>query len=334
MIVFMRHFTRTAGIAAALVAGLSVALVGSGTQTWEMDSYNDFVRGHFEGVSLSREGRLSLAPKVDTVFASDQPVIWSVAQASDGTLYAGTGHRGRLYRIDPAGKSSLLWTAEQPEIFAVAVDAKGVVYAGTSPEGKVYRIVNGKAEEYFAPKARYIWSLAVAPDGALFVGTGDQGKIFRVEGPGKGEVYYDTGQSHITGMAVDSQGRLLAGTEPNGILYRITAKDKAFALYDSSLPEIRSIVPMPDGTVYAAALGGSVAKRAQAAQQAAQGMSGMPTIASTTITVEAQAGGEIKPPEPKPQTTAGGRAASQHTGGADRGHQRRRQVRRLSHQSR
>src|ERR1039458_3122010 len=304
MIVFMRHFTRSAGIAAARLAGLCVALVGSGTQTWEMDDYNDFVRGHFDGISLSREGRLSLAPKVDTVFASDQSVIWSVAQASDGTLYAGTGHRGRLYRIDPGGQSSLLWTAEQPEIFAVAVDANGAIYAGTSPDGKVYRIVNGKAKEYFAPKARYIWSLAVAPDGALFVGTGDQGKIFRVEGPGKGEVYYDTGQSHITGMAVDSQGRLLAGTEPNGILYRITAKDKAFALYDSSLPEIRSIVPMPDGTVYAAALGGSIAKRAQAAQQAVQGMSGIPTIASTHITVEAQAGSDIKPPEAKLQQPA------------------------------
>jgi hypothetical protein len=305
MIVFMRHFmcrtVRPAAIAAALVAGLSVSLVGSGTQTWEMDSYSDFIRGRFDGVSLSREGRLSLAPKFDTVFTSDQPVIWSVARASDGTLYAGTGNRGRLYRIDPSGKSSLLWTAEQPEIFAVTVDAAGVVYAATSPDGKVYRIVNGVAEEYFAPKARYIWSLAVAPDGALFVGTGDQGKIFRVEGPGKGDVYYDTGQSHITGMAVDSQGRLLAGTEPNGILYRITAKDKAFALYDSSLPEIRAIVPMPDGTVYAAALGGSVAKRAQAAQQAAQGLNGVPTIASTTITVEAQAGGELKPPEVKPQ---------------------------------
>jgi hypothetical protein len=296
---FMRQFARPAGMAAVLLAGLSVAMVGSGTQTWEMDSYTDFVHGHFDGISLSREGRLSLAPKMDTVFTSDQPVIWSVARASDGTLYAGTGHRGRVYRIDPAGKSSLLWTADQPEVFAVTVDAKGVVYAGTSPDGKVYRIVNGKAEEYFAPKARYIWSLAVASDGALFVGTGEQGKIFRVEGAGKGDVYYETGQSHITGMAVDTQGRLLAGTEPNGILYRITAKDKAFVLYDSSLPEIRAIVPMTDGTVYAAALGGSVAKRAQAAQQAVQGMSGVPTIASTTITVEAQAGSEIKPPEPK-----------------------------------
>jgi hypothetical protein len=301
MTVFMRHFLRPAGIAAVLAAGLSVTMVGSGTQTWEMDSYSDFVRGHFDGVSLSREGRLSLSPKVDTVFTSDQPVIWSVARASDGTLYAATGNRGRLYRIDTAGKASLLWTAEQPEIFAVAVDASGTVYAGTSPDGKVYRFVNGKAEEYFAPQARYIWSLAVAPDGALFVGTGDQGKIFRVDGPGKGELYYDTGQSHITGMAIDSQGRLLAGTEPNGILYRITAKDKAFALYDSSLPEIRAIVPMPDGTVYAAALGGSVAKRAQVAQQASQGLTGLPTIAATTITVEAQAGSDIKPPDAKAQ---------------------------------
>ena len=325
MMVFMRHSVRPAGIAAALAAGLSVALVGSGTQTWEMDSYNDFLHGHFDGVSLSKEGRLSLSPKVDTIFTSDQPVIWSVARASDGTLYAATGNRGRLYRIDPSGKSSLIWTAEQPEIFAVAVDAAGVVYAGSSPDGKVYRIVSGKAEEYFAPKARYIWSLAVAPDGALFVGTGDQGKIFRAESAGKGEVYYDTGQSHITGMAIDSQGRLLAGTEPNGILYRITAKDKAFALYDSSLPEIRAIVPMPDGTVYAAALGGSVAKRAQAAQQAAQGLTGIPTIASTTITVEAQAGGEIKPPDakaqpqpliaPQPATSA---AASTDAGNVDK----------------
>ena len=131
--------------------------------------------------------------------------------------------------------------------------------------------------------------------------------------PGKGEVWYETGQSHITGLAVDQQNRLLAGTEPNGILYRITAKDKAFVLYDANLPEIRAIVPMPDGTVYAAALGGSVAKRAQAANQAAQGNAGSGTAVTssvTTITVEAQAS-EIKPPDPtKPQQPPAGAATT------------------------
>jgi hypothetical protein len=306
MTVAMRY---SATLAAAFTAALVPYALASGTQAWEMSSYSDFVRGRFDGISLSREGRLSLAPKMETVFTSDQPVIWSVAEAPDGTLYAGTGHRGRVYRIDRTGISSLLWTAEQPEVFAVAVDSSGAVYAGTSPDGKVYRIEAGKATEYFAPGTRYIWSLAAGPDGALYVGTGDQGKVFRVTGEGRGELYYDTGQSHITGLAVDAQGRVLAGTEPNGILYRISAKDKAFVLYDASLPEIRAIVPMPDGTVYAAALGGSVAKRAQSAAQAAQGMVGGAgaTATTTTITVEAQntGPGEIKPPEPaKPQSPA------------------------------
>ncbi len=299
-----RQFVRPAAMVTALAALLAPSLFPSGTTAWEMTSYGDFIKGRFEGVSLSREGRLSLAPKVDTVFTSDQPVIWSVAQAPDGTLYAATGHRGRLFRIDRSGKSALIWTSDQPEIFAVAADRNGVVYAGTSPDGKVYRIENGQAAEYFTPpKARYIWSLAAAPDGALYVGTGDQGKIYRVESAGKGELYYETGQSHITGLAIDSQGRLLAGSEPNGILYRIAAKDKAFVLYDANLPEIRAIVPMPDGTVYAAALGGSIAKRAQSASQASQGQGsgGTATATTTTITVEAQAGpgNEIKPPDPK-----------------------------------
>ena len=206
-------------------------------------------------------------------------------------LYAATGHRGRVYRIDPSGKSTLLWTAEQPEIFAIAVDANGVVYAGTSPDGKVYRIENGKATEYFAPEcalylvagrrhatARSTWAPATRARSSAWPAAGS------------GELYYETGQSHVTGLAVDSQGRLLAGTEPNGILYRISAKDKAFVLYDANLPEIRAIVPMPDGTVYAAALGGSTAKRAQAAAQAAQGMTGAGSVpvTTTTITVEAQ----------------------------------------------
>ena len=207
---------------------------------------------------------------MDTLFSSGQAVVWSVAEGAHGVLYVATGHRGRVYQVDPSGKSSLLWTAEQPEVFAIATDSNGVLYAGTSPDGKVYRIENGKATEYFAPKARYIWSLAAGPAGALYVGTGDQGKIYRVASAGKGELYYDTGQSHVTGLAVDSQGRLLAGTEPNGILYRVSAKDKAFVLYDASLPEIRAIIPQPDGTVYVAALGGSLAKRAQAATQASQ----------------------------------------------------------------
>ncbi|MBI2681348.1 MAG: hypothetical protein HYX25_10145 [Candidatus Solibacter usitatus] len=295
------------------ILALAAAAYASGTAAWEVSTYQDFIRGRFQGVSLSRDGRLTLAPKIDAVFSSDQPVVWSVAQAADGTIYAATGHRGRLYRVDRGGQSSVVWTAEQSEIFALAVDAAGAVYAATSPDGKVYRIENGKAAEYFAPKSKYIWSLAFAPDGALYVGTGDEGKVFRVTAAGKGELYYATGQAHVTGLAVDRDGRLLAGTEPNGILYRVTAQDKAFVLYDANLPEIRSILPQADGSIYAVAMGGSLAKRMQGAQPGTQTPAAGQAVAvsSTSISVTAeatQAGPEIKPPEQPKQPQAGAAA--------------------------
>jgi hypothetical protein len=309
---------KTATGIALLCLTLVPRLPAASTTVWEMSTYQDFVKGRFEGISLGLDGKLQLSPKLDTLFASEQPAIWSVAQAPDGTLYAATGHRGRLFRVDARGKSSLLWTAEQPEIFAVTLDAKGVVYAATSPDGKIFRIEDGKAAEYFDPKARYIWSLAFGADGVLYAGTGDQGKIFRVTAAGQGEVYYDTGQAQVTCLAFDREGRLIAGSEPNGIIYQISAKDHAFVLYDSTLPEIRSIVPAPDGSLYAAALGGSIAKRTSGTgQPATSGQGGAaPATTTTTITVSdvnAQSGLDVKPkpeaakpaqPAPAPATPA------------------------------
>jgi len=289
---------------ATLPAGLCCA---STSASWEMTSFSDFVKGKFDGVSLGRDGRLSLAPKLDTFFTSEQPVIWSVAAAPDGALYAATGNRGRVFRIEPNGTAKLYWTADRPEVFAVAVDETGIVYAASSPDGRIYRVENGKASEYFDPKTKYIWSLALGSDGALYAGTGDDGRVFRITATGRGELYYSTGQGNVTSLIVDQQGRVLAGTEPNGILYRITAKDKAFVLYDSSLPEIRAVSPNADGSVYAVALGGSLAKKVQGApaNQSAQ-PDATPTV-TTSVTVTADTGGDIKPNPPapaRPQETA------------------------------
>lgn len=278
-----------------LIAALAWA---SGPAAWEMTSYSDFIKGRFSGVSLTRDGRLTLAPKMEPLFATEQPAIWSLVRAGDGVMYVSTGHKGRVFRVDANGRGTLLWTAPEPEVFALAVDSNGTLYAGTSPEGKIYRIREGKAVEYFAPGVRYIWALAFGADGALYAGTGDQGKIFRITAEGKGEVWYETGQNHVTALAFDREGRLLAGTEPNGILYRIEAKDKAFVLYDASLPEIRSIVTAPDGAIYVAALGGSVAARAGAAAAAAgagQQTPAAPAISTSITVTDAQAGIEIKP---------------------------------------
>src|SRR6266849_1339132 len=82
----------------AVIAFSAVNLRASSTTTWEMNTYQDFIHGRFQGVSLNRDGTLMLAPKMQSIFSSDQPVVWALAEAPDGSLYVGTGHRGRLYR--------------------------------------------------------------------------------------------------------------------------------------------------------------------------------------------------------------------------------------------
>jgi sugar lactone lactonase YvrE len=328
----MRLLSITAALAG--VAALAGPVFASTTATWELSTYADFLKGRISGLSLSRDGRLMLAPRLETVLSSDQPQVWTLASGPNGLVYAGTGHCGRVYEIDPKGRSSVVWTAGEPEVFALAANSRGVLYAGTSPDGKVYQISNGKAAEFFSPGTKYIWALALAPDGSLFVGTGDQGKIYRVTPDGKGSVYYESGQAHITCLAFDREGRLLAGSEPNGILYRVTAPGKAFVLYDANLPEIRGIATTADGTIYVAALGGSISKRTASSTGTSTSTGGtVVTAPTTTITVTdtANAQSDFKTPKPEapkaataPQTavstaiTATGSASAFELAGVDK----------------
>ncbi|MCU0245375.1 MAG: hypothetical protein MUC42_02305 [Bryobacter sp.] len=299
-----------------LALALVAAPLGAATSTaWEMNNWQDFIKGKFRGLVLTRDGALRLGPKRTEILNTEQAAVWSVARAADGTLYLGTGHRGRIYKVDPAGKATVYWTAPEPEVFALALDARGVLFAGTSPDGKIYRIENGAAKEYFAPKSRYIWALAFDTKGVLYAATGDQGKIFAIPSEGQGQVHYDTQQSHALNLAFDAAGRLLVGTEPNGILYRISARDQGFVLYDANLPEIRALLPQPDGSVYVAALGGSLAKRTTGTATGGAGAAGgapvtAPSI-SITVTDEAQGGLNVKPAEqPKTQPAPAASALS------------------------
>jgi hypothetical protein len=251
---------------------------------WEVTGYNEFLKGRLSGLSLTADGVLQLGPALRFNVNLEQPALWSLAAAPDGSLYASTGHRGKVFRISPDGKSSLAWTAEQSQVFALCVDAKGVLYAGSSPNGGVYRIERGKAQEIWHSPAKYIWALQSASDRTLYVATGEQGRIYRIDPDAKAEVYFETGQSNVTALALGSKGRLYAGTEPNGLLYEISGPKQGTILLDSTLPEIRALAIDTNGVVYAAGMGGSVASRTKA-PPAPTTTTSTGTVVATTPTV-------------------------------------------------
>lgn len=245
----------------ALVA-LAVAVTALAVETrhWQQDTFADFEKGTLKRLSLRSDGLLSLAPVVKEWFDSSEPYLWSVAQDSQGRLYAGggspSGAAEKLYQIEAPGKSKVIAELEGLEIHALAVDRNNQVYAGTSPDGKVYRVRPGaKAEVFYDPKAKYVWAMAFAANGDLFVATGDKGEIHRVTPQGKGSLFFATEESHARSMAIDAQGNVIVGTEPNGLILRVSPGGQGFVLYQAPKREITAVAVARDGSIYAAGAG-------------------------------------------------------------------------------
>ena len=221
---FLSRAARALLLAAPLVgfaATLPSASAG-GPVVWETNSRAELLNGEARGVSITDTGALMLAPRFTQLFDTEQAYVWSSAADSSGTLYLGTGHDGKIFRVGSDGRGALLYDAAELDVTALVVGRDGALYAGTSPEGKVYRVTaDGRAEVYFDPPDKYIWSMALAADGSIAVGTGDSGRLYRVSAAGakpEASVLADINETHVISLALDRQGNLIAGTARGAIV--------------------------------------------------------------------------------------------------------------------
>ncbi|MGQ0763061.1 MAG: hypothetical protein ACT4OT_13755 [Acidobacteriota bacterium] len=258
-----KRIFRTSAVALTLISLFITTAFAGEPVVWEINSRAEVLKGEARGVSITDNGVVTLAPRLDRVFDTEQPYIWSTAVDAAGNLYLGTGHDGKLFRVTADGRGALLYKAAELDVTALAIAKDGALFAATSPDGKVYRITSdGKAEVYFDPVDKYIWSLAVLPDGSLAVGTGDNGKLYRVRAAGaksEAALLLNTNQTHVMSLAVTKQGDLIAGTDPGGLVLRISSDGKAFGLYDAPLREIHALSVADDGSIYALGLSDAVA---------------------------------------------------------------------------
>ena len=240
---------------ALLTFAATTTLFASGPVFWTLATPTELLKGTSDGVTVGLDGAITAGPQLTNRLTTTPAQVWSLATASDGTLWAGTGGDGRLIRVRPGQREETVFTADEKNIFAIAISGTRVFF-GTGPDGKVY-VIDGSAAPrvFFDPSEKYIWALAVDGQGRLWVGAGNPAVIYRVEANGAGQAIYHPPAAHVVALARDSRGRMLAGTETPGRLYRFDAADHPFVLIDSGLTELDSIAVSPAGVVYAAAIG-------------------------------------------------------------------------------
>jgi len=236
---------------------LSVKIsLGSLPQIKTYDNQKDLIDGRLEGISITWDGELLLAPAVKKLFDSERLFIWDVVIDGKGNQYVATGDQAKIYQINSDGKSKIISQWEDVEVYSLAFDNKGLLYAGTSPDGKIYRLHQNKEPELLVDlNVKYIWDIVFDKQNKCYVATGDSGAIYVIDDKGNSSIFYGSDETHIRCLAWDNNNHLLAGSYENGYLYRINSSGQAFVVYDSEFQEIHKICVAKDGTIYVAGLG-------------------------------------------------------------------------------
>ncbi len=285
------------------LAVLATSLQAVVPQKWELRTREDYLRGKFDGISVSYDGMLALAPKEEKIAAPQEEFYLSVVATPDGTTFLGTGHGGKIYRIGKDGKSEIWFQAPEMDVTSLALDKKGVLYASTSPNGRIYKIAgNGKGEEFFNPAEKYIWDLLFLASGELWAAVGENGGIYQISPLGEGRMFFKAAENHILCLERTAREDVIAGSGGNGLVYKISPEGRASVLFETPYEEVRSLAMDREGLIYAAASGTPTRARQDAGPAAPVRLD-----AEVSITVSA-AGGDAR--------TSSAAAAAAKDGGA------------------
>jgi len=221
------------------------------TRSFLLDEHQTFSDAEMKGIALWDDGVIQPGP--DAVALSDAAgsQVWCLLRASDGSIYAGTGSDGAIYRLDGGGASSVKETFEY-EVFAIAEGANGEIYASGAPNGTIVEIAKSATPRtLFDTPERVVWALLTDRRGNLYAGTGDRGHLYKITPGGEAEVLYRAGDSHLISLAWSAEGKILAGTEGRGLLLEIDPDNGgAKVLYDAPFKTVSKVVASPDGKIY------------------------------------------------------------------------------------
>jgi outer membrane protein assembly factor BamB len=236
--------------AAATLVSVLVGLVASrvdavGTRSFELDDAASLAAGELHRTAVHSDGRVTTSVELRRIaLPDDVALVWSSARAQDGTLYLGTGHDGRIYRVR-GDAVDLFASTGQLVVTALAVGAENVLYAGTIPEGRIFAIdAGGAVRELARPDGtEHVWSLVWDPRRrTLFAATGPEGRIFAID-PGSGAVdlWWDASAAHVMSLVLAPDGTLYAGTSDDALVVRMTSPGRADVVYDFPGNEITSL---------------------------------------------------------------------------------------------
>ena len=158
--------------------------------------------------------------KVIKDFTLNDSQVTCLALAQDGSILAGTGINGIIYKIDSAGSIIPIFQAAGGAITSIVSDSAGNIYAAVQPKGIIYKISPDGREQEIVPKTTKPMSLTADSLDNIYVAC--DGSIIKISKTGTYE-NIDTGSDKpkfISIYADNKTGMLYGGTGGLGNIYR------------------------------------------------------------------------------------------------------------------
>src|SRR5438105_5379481 len=106
---------------------LAAPVLAVGTSYWKQTSEADFKAGTLENVVATNLGDLKLSRAIKTLIEQDPQIsaVNAMAEAADGSIYAGTGPHAVLIQIKDEKVSTLATIPDAAAILSIVVEKNG-----------------------------------------------------------------------------------------------------------------------------------------------------------------------------------------------------------------
>ncbi|WP_297278024.1 sugar-binding protein [uncultured Brachyspira sp.] len=239
----------------------SNVVFGVVTRTFSSSRRGFYDNGIYDGIMLTEQGALTLAPVIEQNGAIAGKDIWKIYPSDDGSMLAAiSGNGAELYKRN-AGETDFthfLTATNESAFTAVISDKEGNIYAATGPYAKI-RKYDSQGNELWVENLddTYVWDMKFDNNGNLFLAAGgNNARVLKVSPDGNVEEILKTDEQHAMSLYFDNKtNKLYVGTAGRGLVLCIDlatnfASPSYNVVYDTAENEVYAITMDNTGNLY------------------------------------------------------------------------------------
>lgn len=238
-----------------------ITVFGVVTRNYSSSRKGFYNNGTYNGIMLTEQGSLVLAPIIEKDGAIDGKFIWKIYPSADGSMYAAiSGNGAELYKRN-AGESDFnlfVKSTNESAFTSVISDDSGNIYAATGPYARIIKYDN-TGNEIWSKNVddTYIWDMKFDNNGNLYAAAGgNNARVLKITSAGNITEILKTDEQHAMSLYFDSKNnKLYVGTAGRGLVLAIDLatnleNPSSKTLYDTAQNEVYAITMDNIGNLY------------------------------------------------------------------------------------